>query len=118
VCWKIWYDDGGTYTDRDGPPESAPGRGVQVIATIDESVGWRLVRSADYYIFSPQIGGWEGVDSFGLWDYLADPGHKVVKFGRTIGNREYEDILDRATHDPDFPRKSAWRPSERRPADR
>lgn len=112
--WKIFYDGGGTFSNRDGSPQEAPARGVQVIIQSSDRVGRAVVRSSDYYIFSARCGGWEGVDIFGLWDYLASPGFKVVKFGRTIGNQEWNDVLIRAVDDPELPRKSNWFPHERK----
>ena len=66
--WKIFYDDGSVFSNKDGSPEEAPCRGIQIITQSNERVGRSVARSSDYYIYSEKMGGWEGVDIFGLWD--------------------------------------------------
>jgi hypothetical protein len=115
--WKIFFSDGSTWTDRDGPAEKAPGWGVLVITQADERVGRALVRESDFYIFSPAwFGGWEGVDLVGLLDYLAHSGEPAtVKLGRTVSPQVWNDALIRASDDDYCPRKSASRRHEPRP---
>lgn len=114
--WKIWYSDGSTFTSEEGPPELAPKRGVQAIACRDKTFGRIVCRSNDFYIWSVYDGqpGWQGVDYFGLWDYLQEPGVKIVLFGRTIGNVEYRQLINRVVSDPDLPTKTCWAAEERR----
>jgi hypothetical protein len=108
--WRIYYDDGSTFSDEDGPPEMAPGLGVQIIVDPHPSVGRRMLHSHDYYWHG---GGWQGGDIFGFWDYLQRPGLKVVKFGRTIATAAFDAIYRRAKTDPGFPAKSAKLPGGR-----
>lgn len=91
--WTIYYADSGAFSEKDGTPFDAPARGVTVIVQPDPFNEYRTV-TGDYYIFQPW--GWEGVDLFGLWDYLADPGPKAVKFGRTLPTRDFEKIFLKA----------------------
>ena len=114
--WKVWYDGGLTFSSDDGPPTRAPKRGVQAIACADREAGRVICRSSDFYIWSVFDGqsGWQGVDMFGLFDYLSEPGAKVVLFGRTIGNVEYRQLLNRIVDDPDLPVKTCWHAEERR----
>lgn len=90
IDWEIFYDNGETFNSEDGSPEEAPGRGVIAIVCPDKIQEWVIVSKFDYYIFRPD--GWYGVDQFGLYDYLIDPGFKIVKFGRTIDNAEFQRI--------------------------
>lgn len=112
--WKIYYGDGSTYSDLDGPPEAAPKLNVQVVAVPDERVGVYFRSQADYYWYDFDQERWLGADLFGLWDYLVRPGYKVVAFGRTIPNVEYDKIIATALEDSELPPKSAWDDSERR----
>ncbi len=114
--WRVWYDDGSSFSDLEGEPHEAPGRGVQVVVQADPRTGRRGISGADYYIWKGDR--WFGVDLFGLWDYLSATGLKVVKFGRYIERSRFEDILRRAEADRGFPLRSAWLPSERRPRPR
>ena len=111
--FKIWYDDGTVYS---GKPELAPKRGVQCIAQTDPECGRTICRSDDFYVYQEYDGilGFQGVDQFGLHDYLIEPGYKLVLFGRTIGNREYKSILQKAVNDLDLPVKTSWDSGERR----
>jgi hypothetical protein len=99
-AWRIYYSDGTVY-DGDRPPA----RDVQVILQHDED-GPYFQSGSDYYI---RLGDrWQGVDIFGLFDYLLDSG--LVLFGRTITRKEYDAAYQRAKVD-----KNTWRPGERRP---
>lgn len=109
--WKIFYSDGSAYTDEDGAPELAPKRGVQVIAIACEITGYRFEREEHHYIWKD---GWFATDNFGLFDYLIDPGYKIVLFGRTLSTKEYKAILSKAMQDNYLPHKSAWLKEERR----
>jgi hypothetical protein len=110
--WKIFYSSS-TYSDADGPPELAPKRDVQAVLVEDSVSGRRIERSNNYYVWTPERGGWRGVDKFGLFDYLIEPGARVVLFGRTLSDDEYEDILVRSGQDDYLPPKSAKLRSER-----
>lgn len=112
--WQIFYDDSSTFSDRDGEPHEAPALGVQVIAIDNPLVGVYLLHGEPYYYW--ENGCWEQCDLFGLWDYLCRPDpYKVVRFGRNMTTPEYRQVFERASNDPDFPRKSAFLKGERRP---
>lgn len=83
--WRIYYGDDSTFTNLDGSPWDAPAVGVVAITVADPSVGRWVARASDYYVYDPAqfTPAWEGVDTFGLWDYLTQPGPRKVLFGRT-----------------------------------
>lgn len=91
--------------------EEAPARGVQAIVQHNEHTDWHTETTGDYYIWLD--GLWRAVDIFGLFDYLIESG--LVKFGRTINNKEYQEIFQRALSDADFGRRSGFLPGERKP---
>lgn len=90
----------------EGDPGPLPVRDVQVIVQDHPSVGAHLVTSGDYYVL--RDGRWIPVDIFGLFDYLMDTG--LVLFGRTISNKEYQAIYQKAKA-----KKAGWLPRERKP---
>lgn len=104
--WRIYYGDNFTYSDADGPLDQAPKRNVQVIVYPDSEVGRVVLSLRDFYWLADY--GWDGGDIFGLWDYLAQPGSKIVLFGRAVRTSHYRQVLARALSDPGFPKKSAW----------
>ena len=109
VNWKIYYGDGSTYSDQDGSPEEAQKVNCLAIVQTNDVTGHSVEHTTDYYCwFSPY---WRGCDIFGLWDYLSQPGVKVVLFGRWVSNEDYKKILQRALKDPDIPKRSAWLPN-------
>ena len=114
--WKVFYGDGSTFTDEDGPPELAPKRNVQAVGQECHDHGSVICRCDDFYIWAEFDGRyqWQGVDYFGLWDYLIDPGSKVVLFGRTIGNREFKALTGKIYDDPYLPGKSGYYAGERK----
>jgi hypothetical protein len=111
--WQIFYGDGSEYKDCDGPPELAPKRNVQTIAVENGIVGRRLERGDNFYIMTDH--SWRGCDQFGLYDYLIEPGAKIVLFGRSLNDAEYREILDRSARSDYLPVKNAWLPEERKP---
>ena len=110
--WKIFYADGSTYY---GEPELAPKRGVQAIIVKDELVGRRIESTTDQYIYSPERGGWRGVDQYALYEYLTESGFKIVLFGSVMIDSEYRDMWDKISKDTDLPPKSGSHRSERTP---
>jgi len=105
--WLIFYDDRDPYS---GLPEVAPERGVQAVIQEDETTGWYAITGHDFYVW---LGTeWQGVDHFGLWDYLASPGWKRVLFGRMIKAERYEEIQKAALSV--MGQKSAYRRGERK----
>lgn len=109
--YKIFYGDGSTYSNKTGPPERAPKRNVQAITVEDDVIGRRIEATNDYYIYTTH--SWRGCDNFGLFDYLIEPGVKLVLFGRSLSDSEYKAIRDVATKDPYLPAKSAIGINER-----
>jgi hypothetical protein len=117
--WKIWYDNGATFTSEDGGPQEAPRRGVQLVSVADPTFGRVICRDNDFYIWKEYDDrpSWQGVDHAGLYDYLFEPGWKCVLFGRTIGNQEFRSLVTKAINDPDLPQKSGWFKGERQSVD-
>lgn len=116
--WRLYYGDGTTYDDADGPPELAPSLNVQIIVQSDATVGRSLICDHDYYCWQLDDGDprWTAHDLHGLWDYLTStPGFKIVKFGRDLPFDRYRGFVRAAIEDPDFEPKSGWYPNEPRP---
>lgn len=111
--WKLWYSDGSSYSELDGPPERAPAFGVQVITQQNEETGRYNQCMDDFYVW--RKGRWFGCDKIGLIDYLAHEAPCIVRFGRTEPNDVFYRILKKAEADPEFPVRSAWKKGELRP---
>lgn len=109
--WKIYYDTGVTYSDVDGDPFNAPGRGVQLIAHQNIQVGRMFQLKNDFYWWV-EHKGWLGGDLFGLYDYLLDNGPKKVIFGKVLTNEDFQKIYKQADEDLYLPLKSGFLPNE------
>lgn len=95
--WRIYYDDGSTWADTDGPVEDAPGLGVVVIL-VEQAESFVIV-GHDFYCWHADQERWWGADQSGVWDYLHRPGWKKVIFGRTVPNEIYGRIHAHAMRD-------------------
>ena len=135
--FKIFYGNGATYKAHDGG--RPPARDVQVILQEDEN-GPYFQSGSDYYVLVDDrwlgvdefglfdflldsdfyryenLHHWLLIESSWIemknrmefYFHLMDTG--LVLFGRTITNKEYQAIYQRAKVD-----KSTWRPTERKP---
>jgi hypothetical protein len=132
ITWRIYYTDGTTFDNEDGPASAAPAIGVQVIAQADDTVGRVLVQGGDYYWMHQ--GQWFGGDVAGVYAYLLSTGRLLpgarfrhafdllewmtgtglVKLGEMLRPAAFVQIYHRAYDDPDLPPKSAFHPRERR----
>lgn len=100
--WKIYYDDGTTFSDADGTPEDAPSYGIQIIAVHDEGANGRsLIRGFDYYWYSIVDNEFSGGNQSGMEDQFAHNIAKALKIGRAIQTKKYNQMFQRAVDDPE-----------------
>ena len=89
--WKLYYGDSSTFSNEDGGAESAPCTRVICVAFYDEDGRRKICHQADYYLWDG--ARWYSADASGFWQYMQEPGFKVVKFGREIGDLKYREIM-------------------------
>lgn len=103
--WIVWYDDGSSFTDRDGEPHEAPRWGVMCIAAYSADHGRMIWHGTDYYVWDTE---WISCDFVGLIDYLTRPGkEKTVLIGRHVSPRTFYAIYNAADSDPRLPPRSS-----------
>ena len=113
--WTIVYSDGQQFTHADGAPEDAPGTGVLGIGQEEATVGVLAHSGEHFYVWDEeQYGGWYGLDYYGLAQYIARPGKKIIKMGESISTERFIDFLAALRENPLMPQKSARYPWERR----
>jgi hypothetical protein len=107
LYWRIFYDDGSTFSNADGPPEASPGYGVLAIEQQREgAVGSERedspLASQDFYIFRTDYDCWIEVHQEGLIDHLVTAAHQVraVRAGRTVPRRIFKRVLHSVPVDP------------------
>lgn len=83
--WKIWYDDGSTFSSEDGKAEAAPSEGVQIVAEIR---GKRKIlhHGGEYYRWDRKKGQWRGVPD------IPD----IKKSGLQMKDKDFEKITKEA----------------------
>lgn len=110
--WRIYYDDGSTFSNADGGPECSPVFGVICIVQPDAVVNRTILSRWDFYYWDGD--GWSGCDIYGVIDRASnDLPMRSLRQGRTISSADYTRILDMADKDPDFPLKGGQRAGEK-----
>lgn len=111
--WRIYYSDGTTVDNTKGGPQYAPSYGIVCIVQPDDMVGRQIMHGWDWYYWHEETQQWWGCDIYGLLDRLL---HNMqvtaVKQGRTVSNKDWQSIMQRANEDPDFLPKSSTRKGE------
>lgn len=104
--WVIFYEDGSSFSDLDGPPELAPRMYVQCIAIADISCGHYTIAEMNFYAWHEDQ--WVPHDISGLLQYLAAPGkEKIVLQGYWIDRKVFSRLRSAAKKDPRLPPKTA-----------
>jgi hypothetical protein len=99
VSWKIYYADGSTLSNLGGSPEEAPATGVICIKHFSEGE-WRILAFRDYYAWDKN--DWWGHETAGFWQYMFKPGIKIVKFGTSTDDFNFERIMAEAREDTSY----------------
>ena len=97
--WRIYYADDSTFDNTKGRPEEAPSIGVICVKQFAEGKEWRIQAFRDYYIWSFVNLEWWAADASGFWQYMFEPGNKIVKFGTNIPDEPFERIMAFARND-------------------
>jgi hypothetical protein len=101
--WRIYYHDRSTFDSTMGLPADAPSTGVVCIVqnhTSKQEGGYIVTAFKDFYW--RENNEWWGSDEVGFWQYMFEPGAKVVKFGISIPTVEFNEIMKKASEDVDF----------------
>ena len=94
--WRVYYGDGTTYSSQDGEPEDAPPGNVMCVVWYDEDNRRKIAHNAYAYVWD---GFWYGADDAGYWQYMLEPGVKIVKFGRMNKDGKFRKIMSRADNE-------------------
>lgn len=105
--WKIFYDDGTTFSSDDGQPHEAPAFGFICAVGYDERGERYTMKGWDHYCFDEETDQWWGMDLSGLFDRLARNKVYAYKMGRTVSKTRYQEILHQSHEDEGF-RNSKW----------
>lgn len=84
--WKIYYDDGSTFTDADGTPFEALRIGVQfIVQKLEHNKKYLILSGADYYTYQDDFGWWSCTE-LDMFDHLFTAGsNQLFVKGKMIG---------------------------------
>lgn len=117
--WRIYYGDGSTFSSDDGAPEDAPSFGVICVVQPNVLTGRESLHGWDWFYYVPDDGMWWGSDIHGVLDRLLhNLPIRALKQGRCVSNPVFQEIMQRANTDPDFPARSGSHRGERPAASR
>lgn len=103
--WRIYYEDGSTWSDLDGDEYDAPPVGVVCIVQPCPVRDRVIITGWNWYYFCAEPDArwrWWGSNESGMHDQFMWHGRhrRALKMGRHA--QDYEEILIRAAKDPDF----------------
>ena len=99
--WRIYYDDGSSFSSDEGEPHEAPAEGFICAVGYEPEFGKRYLMSRwDFYCFKE--GQWWGMNWAGLLDMLRRNDVYAFKEGRTVTNPKWVEITRAAGEDPEF----------------
>ena len=101
--WKIYYSDGSTFSFKQGTPEQAPSEGFVCAVGYDETGSRYIMHGWDFYCYDLESRQWWGCDRYGLHDRLRRNVMYAYKEGRTVTNAVYQELMERAHSDPEYP---------------
>ena len=91
--WKIYYDDGSTFSDLDGEPHEAPPEGFICAVGWDENGDRYIMHGWDFYCWDLEANQWWGMDRCGLHDRLRRNKVYAYKEGRTVTKSAWQHIM-------------------------
>tara|TARA_R110000787_G_scaffold36714_7_gene93588 strand:+ start:18895 stop:19230 length:336 start_codon:yes stop_codon:yes gene_type:complete len=104
--WRIFYDDGSTFSSLDGEPHEAPARGFICALGYDERGKRYIMHGWDHYYFDDEANQFWGCEIHGLIDRLCMRRIGLAYFlGRTVTRSQWDEFMTLADKDPDFPRE-------------
>ena len=103
MVWKIYYADGATFSDLDGSWNDAPSDGVVCVVVTDKDYGRYVLNGLNYYYAQPNGDAEDKAHTNDIGPQLRAQ-CPWLKFGVGIAREKWQEILVRATKDPDFPK--------------
>jgi len=101
--WRLYYEDGSTFSDLDGAPHDSPPWGVVALAQPD--IDPPITVNADYYLWRPDLNQWLECGTDGLDDHVCHFGHLIqcVRKTRWITTIDFKRIWAQARTDLGLP---------------
>lgn len=102
--WRIYYDDGSTFDSLDGEPHEAPPEGFICAVGYTPEGSRYIMHGWNFYCYDKETTQWWGCDITGLHDRLRRNVMYAYKEGRTVASVKWQELMNRADRDTDFPK--------------
>lgn len=81
MTWRLYYEDGSTFSDSDGAPHESPAWGV--VALKQPGYEPEILVNADWLMYRTDLGRWEQCGSDGFDDHACHYGHLIGCWRKT-----------------------------------
>jgi hypothetical protein len=102
--WRLYYEDGSTFTDHEGSPWDSPHFGVIGVAQPFAADRFKTrLFDGDYFIYRTDYNCWLDVNLDGLLDHLTDAAQYIVAVrpGRLVLSTTWHDMMKQMVEDLD-----------------
>lgn len=103
MTWKIYYVDDTTFSSDDGKWDDAPANGVVCVVVTDPDYGRYVLNGLNFY-YSQDGGGPEDIAHTNDINPQLRARCPWLKVGVGCSRDKWQEILIKATKDPDFPK--------------
>lgn len=106
--WRLYYEDGTTFSDADGQPHESPPWGVVAIGqpgAVERGGQPYMVGNGDWYLYRADLGYWHEVGDRGFDDHMAHFAHLIacVRKGRWMPREdEFKQLIKRVREEAGF----------------
>lgn len=97
--WKLWYEDGRSFSSLDGEPWESPEWGVALVVQTNHPQQI-VAHSLEYYYHRTDLDMWCDADPIGMIDQMVTYGHLIdcVRVGRWVRPQsKWSALVDKAT---------------------
>ena len=99
VRWRLYYQDGTTFSNEDGDPQDSPPMGV--VALLQPGASPEIMVNADWLLYRTDFEEWAECGSDGMEDHAVLWGDRISAFRKTLWIRrpDFEEIWARMRSD-------------------
>lgn len=99
--WRLYYEDGTTFSDTDGEPHESPAWGCVGLAQPDLKGSDQIMINSDYLMWRSDLNIWTQCGRDGIDDHLAHFVHSIqcIRKTRWIPTLDFRVIWKRVRHD-------------------
>ena len=99
--WRLYYEDGSTFSDTDGEPWESPAWGCVALAQSALDGSDKIMVNADYCFWRVDLQRWTQCGTDGLDDHICHEAHLIgcVRKTRWVPTLDFREVWKRARRD-------------------